>query len=120
MDPGRTVSYAFDTLHRLTSATTNGSTNYPKWGLSMTYDRYGNRSAQSIASGCTGITCPTSSVTVSATTNQITGSPYAYDANGNMTNDGNNTLIYDGENRALSATNGTTLAHTSTTETASA
>jgi RHS repeat-associated protein len=104
---GRTVSYAFDTLYRLTSATTNGSTNYPKWGLSMTYDRYGNRSAQSIASGCTGITCPTSSVTVSATTNQITGSPYAYDANGNMTNDGNNTLVYDGENRALSATNGT-------------
>ncbi len=39
-------------------------------------------------------------------TNRITGSPYAYDANGNMTNDGNNTLVYDSENHAVSATNG--------------
>jgi RHS repeat-associated protein len=103
VDSGRTVSYAFDTLYRLTSATTNGSTNYPKWGLSMTYDRYGNRSAQSVTAG-SGV--PSNSVTVSATTNQITGSPYAYDANGNMTNDGNNTLVYDAVNRVLSATNG--------------
>ncbi len=41
-------------------------------------------------------------------TNRITGSPYAYDANGNMTNDGSNTLVYDAENRVLSATNGST------------
>jgi RHS repeat-associated protein len=106
VDSGRNATYTFDALYRLTSATTNGSTNYPKWGLSMTYDRYGNRTAQSVSSGCTGITCPTNSVTVSATTNQLTGSPYAYDANGNMTNDGNNTLVYDAENRLLSATNG--------------
>jgi RHS repeat-associated protein len=43
---------------------------------------------------------------VDAATNHITGTPYAYDANGNMTNDGNNTLVYDAENRVLSATNG--------------
>jgi RHS repeat-associated protein len=72
----------------------------------MGYDRYGNRSAQSIYSGCTSITCPTNSVTISASTNQISGSPYAYDLGGNMTNDGNNTLVYDAENRAVSATNG--------------
>jgi YD repeat-containing protein len=109
VDSGRTVGYAFDALYRLTSATTSGSTNYPKWGLSMTYDRYGNRSAQSVSSGCVSpMVCPTSSVTINATTNQITGSPYAYDANGNMTNDGNNTLVYDAENRVLSATNGST------------
>ena len=35
--------------------------------------------------------------------NHITGSPYAYDANGNMTNDGVNTLTYDVENYVLSA-----------------
>ena len=32
---------------------------------------------------------------MSATTNRITGSPYTYDANGNMTNDGNSSLVYD-------------------------
>jgi RHS repeat-associated protein len=104
VDNGRTVSYVYDALARITNATTVGSTNYPKWGLSWTYDRYGNRTAQSISSGCSGLTCPTNSVTVSATTNRISGSPYAYDANGNMTNDGLNALTYDAENRAVSAT----------------
>jgi RHS repeat-associated protein len=109
VDSGRTVSYAFDALYRLTSATTSGSTNYPKWGLSMNYDRYGNRSSQSVSSGCVApMVCPTNSVGIDATTNRINTSGYAYDANGNMTNDGNNTLVYDAENRLLSATNGST------------
>ena len=68
------------------------------------YDRYGNRSNQNQTAGSP----PTNTVIPSATTNQITGSPYTYDANGNMTNDGSNTLVYDAENRTLSATNGTT------------
>jgi RHS repeat-associated protein len=102
VDSGRTISYGFDSLYRITAATTNGSSNYTKWGLQWTYDRYGNRLSQSQTYDAP----PTNSVTVSATTNQITGSPYAYDANGNMTNDGNNTLVYDAENRVLSATNG--------------
>jgi RHS repeat-associated protein len=103
MDGGRTITYTYDSLYRMTKAVTTGSTNYPAWGLSEAYDRYSNRSAQSIYSGCTGITCPTNSVTVSATTNQITGSPYLYDASGDMTNDGVNTLTYDGEARAVAA-----------------
>jgi RHS repeat-associated protein len=102
VDSGRTASYSYDALYRLTAATTNGSTNYPKWGLSMTYDRYGNRLSQSQTFDAP----PANSVSVDAATNRITGSPYAYDANGNMTNDGNNTLVYDAENRLLSATNG--------------
>jgi RHS repeat-associated protein len=104
---GRTVSYTYDSLARLSIALTTGSTAYPQWGLAWTYDRYANRLAQSIYSGCVSpMQCPTNSVTVSATTNQITGSPYTYDLSGNMTNDGLNTLVYDGENRSTSATNG--------------
>jgi RHS repeat-associated protein len=108
VDGGRSATYTYDSLYRLTSAITTGSTNYPKWGLSESYDRYGNRTAQSTITGqgCTGITCPTNSVAVSATTNRITSGGYAYDANGNMTNDGTNTLVYDAENRTLSSTNG--------------
>jgi RHS repeat-associated protein len=102
VDSGRTISYSYDSLYRLTAATTNGSANYVKWGLSMSYDRYGNRLGESQTYGAP----PTNSVSVSATTNQITGSPYSYDANGNMSNDGNNTLVYDAENRVLSAANG--------------
>ncbi len=102
VDSGRTAHYTYDALTRLSTATTNGSTPYPAWGLSWTYDRYGNRTAQSIASGCTGISCPTNSISVSTSTNRLTGSPYTYDSNGNMTNDGANTLVYDAEDRVTS------------------
>ncbi len=102
---GRSLTYTYDSLYRLTNAATSGSTAYPAWGLSDTYDRYGNRTAQGISSGCTGITCPTSSLTISTSTNRVTGSPFLYDLSGNMTNDGLNTLTYDGEGRAVSAGN---------------
>jgi RHS repeat-associated protein len=103
LESGRSVTYGYDSLYRLTSAVTAGSTNYPKWGLSWTYDRYGNRTAQNISSGCVSpMTCPTNSVAIDAATNRLTGSPYVYDANGNLNNDGQNTLTYDAENRLIS------------------
>jgi len=102
VDNGRSVTYTYDTLYRLSTAITTGSSGYTKWGLSWSYDRYGNRTGQSSSYDSP----PTNSVTVSATTNRITTSGYGYDANGNMTNDGYNTLVFDGENRETSATNG--------------
>ena len=99
VDNGRTVAYTYDYLSRLSTAVTVGSTNYAKWGLSFTYDRYGNRTAQSVTSG----TAPSNSVAVSTTTNRITTSGYSYDASGNMTGDGLNTLTYDGENRTITS-----------------
>jgi len=68
VDSGRNVSYTYDALGRLTTGVTNGSTAFPKWGLSWTYDRYGNRSAQSISSGCVApMTCPTNSLSFGTT-----------------------------------------------------
>jgi RHS repeat-associated protein len=98
VDSGRTVRYTYDVLARLSTAQTNGSTPYPQWGLSETYDRYGNRTLQDVTAG----TGPLNSVSVSSTTNRLTGSPYTYDSNGNMTNDGSNTLVYDAENHVVS------------------
>ena len=110
VDNGRSVAYTFDSLARLSRATTTGSSGYPKWDLQWTYDQYGNRLTQSIPSGSTGcssITCPTPSVSVSTTTNRITSdSNYSYDASGNLTHDGTNTFVYDAENRATSANSG--------------
>lgn len=106
VDNGRSATYTYDSLYRLVTAQTAGSTNYPAWGLSETYDRYGNRSKQTaIAGTCVTITCPQPSVTISATTNRLIGSPYAYDASGNMTNDGLNTMVYDAENHVVSVSN---------------
>jgi RHS repeat-associated protein len=97
VDNGRTVTYTYDPLSRLSTALTTGSANFPQWGLSWGYDRYGNRKSQTLTAG-SGYQ---GSVAVSAVTNQITTSGYAYDANGNMTNDGINTLVYDAENHAV-------------------
>jgi RHS repeat-associated protein len=102
VDTGRNMTYGYDSLGRLSTAQSQGSTNYAQWGLSWTYDRYGNRTAQTVTAGI----APSNSVTVSATTNQITTTGYSYDSNGNMTNDGSNTLTYDAENRAVSAADG--------------
>ena len=38
----------------------------------------------------------------------MTGSGFSYDANGNMTGDGSNTLTYDAANRLIASSNGTT------------
>jgi RHS repeat-associated protein len=101
-EPGKTITYTYDSLNRLSTAVTNGTTSFPKWGLKWAYDRYGNRTAQTITAGSN---VPSNSVSVDPATNRITGTPYAYDASGNMTNDGLNTLTYDGENRAASSVN---------------
>ncbi len=104
VDSGRNVAYTYDTLGRLTSAATKGSTNYPAWGLSFAFDRYGNRTAQNVTAG-SGFPVSTP---VDPTTNHLQA-PYSYDANGNLTNDGNNGLGFDAENRVVgSAQSGAT------------
>jgi RHS repeat-associated protein len=104
VDNGRSIAYTYDMLSRLSTAVTTGSTTYPAWGLSMTYDRYGNRSAQNVSSGCTGITCPSNSLAPDPATNRITGD--CYDANGNLLAESappcpSPTYTYDAENRMV-------------------
>jgi RHS repeat-associated protein len=103
VDAGRTLSYTYDALSRLSTAASQGSANYVQWGVSFTYDRYGNRTAENQTSD----TPPFNQVTVNAATNRITGTGYGYDANGNMSGDGTNTLVSDAENRVVSAAGAT-------------
>jgi RHS repeat-associated protein len=103
VDNGRTVNYTYDAWSRLKTAATVGSTAYPAWGLSWSYDRYGNRKQQTVTAGSN---MPSNSVTPSPTTNRITDTGYAYDLAGNMTNDGSNALTYDAENRVTNSANG--------------
>ncbi|HWG20542.1 MAG TPA: hypothetical protein VG225_08415, partial [Terracidiphilus sp.] len=48
---GRTASYSYDPIGRLSTAKTNGSTGYPQWGVAESYDRYGNRLSQTVTAG---------------------------------------------------------------------
>jgi YD repeat-containing protein len=98
VDSGRSATYTYDARKRLATAQTTGSTPYPQWGLSWTYDDYGNRTAQSVTAG----SAPTNSVTVSTSTNRITamgGYTFYYDSNGNLTQDDLYKYKYDAENR---------------------
>jgi RHS repeat-associated protein len=96
---GTTVSYAYDQLNRLSGATsvTGGTTN---WGLSFSYDVYGNRTAQAVTAG----TAPAFSASFD-NNNRMVG--YSYDNNGNQLNtpDGA-TLTYDWDNRMTSWSSG--------------
>jgi RHS repeat-associated protein len=99
VDAGRGATYGYDALNRLNSALTTGSATYSQWGLSWSYDQNGNRTAQSVTAGA----APPNSVSVNASTNRITTAGYGYDASGDMTSDGLNTLAYDAEGRVISA-----------------
>ncbi|MCC7155577.1 MAG: hypothetical protein IT161_13460 [Bryobacterales bacterium] len=74
---GETVAYQYDTLGRLTQAETTGR----QWGLSWTYDGFGNRLTQSVVKG----SGPAASTPVYPTTNRLQDANIDYDAAGNVT-----------------------------------
>jgi RHS repeat-associated protein len=80
---GETVQYAYDSLNRLTSATTTAGT---AWSQTFTYDPFGNLTAK------TGTGTAPPSIPVSA-------QPSAVDLNGNVTGTQGNAYAYDVENR---------------------
>ncbi|MGA2890644.1 MAG: RHS repeat-associated core domain-containing protein [Terracidiphilus sp.] len=95
---GQSSTYGYDGFNRLTSLTVTADTaaNY-----TWTYDRYGNRWAQTPLDG--GFTF---SASVNTFNNQLDG--YTYDAAGNMTNDGTHSYTYDAEGNITAVDGGTT------------
>jgi RHS repeat-associated protein len=105
VDSGRTANYTYDALGRLNAAITNGSTGYPQWGLSWTYDRYGNRLSQTVTAG-SGYTSSLSFANPGgAQTNRPDG--WCFDASGNLLAKSGTcpppapNFVYDGENRMV-------------------
>ncbi|HTS46968.1 MAG TPA: RHS repeat-associated core domain-containing protein [Bryobacteraceae bacterium] len=89
---GETVTYQYDSLNRLISASGSG------WTQTQAYDPFGNltgRTGTGTAQGTT-ISTPTN-----ASTNRLSG--YSYDANGNLISTG---YTYDVENRMSYAASG--------------
>jgi RHS repeat-associated protein len=100
VDNGRTATYTYYALYRLSTAATTGSTGYPPWAISMVYDRYGNRTDQNQTVG----NPPTKHLLISSTTNRISGD--CYDPNGNLLAESappcpSPTYTYDAENRTV-------------------
>jgi RHS repeat-associated protein len=105
-EAGRSVTYTYDPLSRLSTAVTAGSTSYPQWGLSWAYDRYGNRLNQTQTAG----NPPANSLSfASPTGGALTNHPdnMCFDANGNLLAETaapcpSPTYVYDAENRLTS------------------
>ena len=89
---GETITYQYDSLNRLVSASGSG------WSQNFGYDSFGNLLSM------TGSNSPPLSVAVNTTTNQIVGQ--YYDANGNQLSTAAFSgfpLSYDADNRLLHA-----------------
>ena len=101
VDTGRSTNYGYDPLRRMITAQTCGSPSFSQWGVSESYDRFGNRLSQSLTAG----SGPQTNMSFN-NNNQPVG--YTYDASGNMTVEPlapPNRMSYDGENR-MSTFNG--------------
>jgi RHS repeat-associated protein len=91
---GEEVSYAYDSLNRLMQAETSG----PEYGLSFSYDGFGNMTSQHAFKGLAFDT----QLGYDGLTNRITSAGYGYDANGNLTAMPampGITMTYDAQNR---------------------
>ncbi len=98
----RTSVYGYDEFNRLTSSN-NKNAGESLLTTNLTYDRYGNRWTESVSSSGAA---PNTSFSFNTATNQITG--FAYDAAGNLLNDGVHTYSYDAENNLASIDGGST------------
>ncbi len=99
-DNGRSVTYAYDALNRVSTATSQATSGSDCWGQSFGYDRYANLTTANV----TQCTAPMLSLSVNAN-NQITNSGFNYDAAGDLTGDGSYTYTWNGEQHLKSAAN---------------
>jgi RHS repeat-associated protein len=97
-DNGRSVTYTYDALNRISTATSQATSGSDCWGQSFGYDRYANLTTISV----TQCTAPMLSLSVN-TNNQITNSGFSYDAAGDLTGDGVNTYSWNAEQHLNSA-----------------
>jgi RHS repeat-associated protein len=95
-------TYTYDSLNRLSTMSSPADAS-GCYGLSWTYDRYGNRLSQSATSG--GCFSPSHGVFPN---NRISDAGFSYDASGNMTHDATHSYTYDAEGRLTQVDGGAT------------
>lgn len=100
----RTQNFGYDSLNRLTSASTQATSGTYCWGEQFGYDAWANLNAISALSGYTGCTQESGmSATINQATNQISNTGFTYDSAGNTTSDATYSYSYDGENQMITA-----------------
>jgi len=103
VDSGRTQTFAYDPLNRISSASTQATSGVDCWGQSFTPDALANLNSI----GVTQCSAGSLNVTVDANNHINSSGSFAYDAVGNMTNDGTGagySYTFDDENNLMIAT----------------
>lgn len=101
-DQTKSESFGYDQLGRLSAAqtlTVNSTSGSKTWSLQWTYDRFGNRLTQHMASGDPALPVSQPTLSIDPATNRITNTGYTYDNAGNMTHDAAVAYTFDGANR---------------------
>jgi RHS repeat-associated protein len=90
-----TQNFTYDSLNRLYTAQTAGTSGANCWGQQFGYDAWGNLLTETPnVSGC-----PTNALNVGVNAkNQITNPGFSYDPSGNLLADGTNSYTFDAEN----------------------
>jgi hypothetical protein len=101
-DSGRSATYTYDALNRVSTAKSQATSGANCWGQSFGYDRYANLTTISL----TQCSAPTLGLSVN-TNNRITNSGFTYDAAGDLTADGVYTYSWNAEAH-LTSGNGVT------------
>jgi RHS repeat-associated protein len=97
VDSGRTQSFTYDALSRVTAGSSSATSGSDCWGQTFTIDNVANLTGMAL-SQCSGGTL---SAAVNGHNQFTTG--YTYDAAGNLTGDGLYTYTYNAENEITSA-----------------
>jgi RHS repeat-associated protein len=95
------ITYAYDTLNRIDTANSDATSGSLCSGETYTIDTWSNLTGIGTSSGYGGTGCTNETLSLSVNgSNQITNTNFAYDAAGNMTNDGgSHSYTYDAESR---------------------
>ena len=107
---GTSTSYSYDLASHLTSITHNGLTGIIE-ALTYAYDPAGNRTSLTGTNAAASLLpAAVASASYDAANEQtaFAGATLTYDANGNLTNDGVNTYVWDARNRLVSISGGAT------------
>jgi RHS repeat-associated protein len=99
---GRSQTFTYDQLNRITSAGTSITTGSACWGYQYTYDAWGNLLSQAGWTPTYNACTQTNMAGVTADgNNHVSG--LSYDTSGNTLNDGTNTYTWNGESQLKTA-----------------
>lgn len=105
VDGTRTETLSYDSLNRLVTAKTQGTSGSNCFGVQFSYDPWGNLTATSVLSGYTSCSATTPyafSISIDGN-NRVTTSGFSYDAAGNAQSDGISNYGWNAESELTSA-----------------